>query len=159
MSAVHPRSTSDPPTPWDDHDQYPAMRGHSNGNSQHLPHGPNRQRNGYGVNGEKAVPVPGFGNGMDRKSSVSHGQPLFDMARSPPTATSKSEFDLLNREHEILKCSRHQACPLQVLPPRDLPGRHCMSLLAFDGSDDPASSLQILHEGTVFLCKMPCFNH
>ncbi|KAK6364195.1 hypothetical protein LTS17_012464 [Exophiala oligosperma] len=55
--------------------------------------GQNRARNGFGANGEKAVPVPGYGNGVDRKSSIggSGGASLFDMARSPPNASNKSK--------------------------------------------------------------------
>src|ERR1700761_1738671 len=94
MSAVHPRTSSNPPGPWDEHDSFATMnRTHSSSTSQHTMHGPSRQRNGYGANGEKAVPVPGYSNGADRKSSISHGQPLFDVARSPPATSSKSEFD------------------------------------------------------------------
>ncbi|OAL39704.1 hypothetical protein AYO20_01101 [Fonsecaea nubica] len=100
MSTALPRLTSEPPAAWNEHDQYGTMnRGHSKSTPQHpasMMHGPSRQRNGFGGgNGEKAVPVPGstpFGNGADRKSSVSQGQPLFDMARSPPTTSSKSEY-------------------------------------------------------------------
>ncbi|OQV01047.1 hypothetical protein CLAIMM_06464 [Cladophialophora immunda] len=111
MSSALPRTTSDPPAAWNDHDQYGTMnRGHSKSTSQHpgsMMHGPSRQRNGFGNNGEKAVPVPGssaFGNGTDRKSSVSQGQPLFDMARSPPSTSSK------NTKHVPCKFFRQGAC-------------------------------------------------
>ncbi|KAK5446366.1 hypothetical protein LTS15_009705 [Exophiala xenobiotica] len=52
--------------------------------------GLNRARAGFGANGEKAVPVPGYGNGLDRKSSIGGGTPLFDVARSPPNTSNKS---------------------------------------------------------------------
>jgi hypothetical protein len=70
-------------------------RDHPNGAPQHV-----RQRNGYGVHVEKAVPVPGYGNGLDRKNNHSHGQPLFDLARSPPTASSKSESVIHPKKQE-----------------------------------------------------------
>ena len=99
MSNVHPRTNSNPSAPWEDHEHYATItRAHSNSASQHMMQGPGRQRNGYGANGEKAVPVPGYGNGGDRKNSVSHGQPMFDMARSPPTNSSKSKSIHLGRE-------------------------------------------------------------
>ncbi|KIW89490.1 uncharacterized protein Z519_09646 [Cladophialophora bantiana CBS 173.52] len=111
MSTALPRLTSDPSATWNDHDQYGTMnRGHSKSTSQQpasVTHGPSRQRNGFGANGEKAVPVPGstvFGNGADRKSSISQSQPLFDMARSPPTASGK------NTKHVPCKFFRQGAC-------------------------------------------------
>jgi hypothetical protein len=66
-------------------------------------HGPGRQRNDYGANGENAVPVPGYGNGVDRKSSISHGQPQFDVARSPPTTSNKSESIIFKTGRRMLR--------------------------------------------------------
>ncbi|OCT52843.1 hypothetical protein CLCR_11044 [Cladophialophora carrionii] len=107
MSAVHPRTTSNPPAPWDEHDPYAATRPHSNSASQHMMHGPGRQRNDYGGGGggggENAVPVPGYGNGVDRKSSISHGQPQFDVARSPPTTSNKSELIVSKAGRRLLR--------------------------------------------------------
>ncbi|KAJ9603903.1 hypothetical protein H2200_011425 [Cladophialophora chaetospira] len=97
MSAAHPRATSNPQDPWNDHDQYTITRAHSNSM-----HGSGRQRNGYGAHMDKAVAVPGYGNGTDRKSSVSHGQPMFDLARSPPAGSSKSTIDLPEAATDML---------------------------------------------------------
>lgn len=101
MSTPLPQTSSTPSAAWDDHDQYPTVnRGHSNSTSSQLPlsmmQGQGRQRNGFGANGEKGVPVPGstlYGNGADRKSSLQGTAPLFDVARSPPSNSSKSESD------------------------------------------------------------------
>lgn len=99
MSTAFPRQAANTEGLWNDHDQPPNMnRGHSNSlSSAQMPgstiQGQNRARNGFGANGEKAVPVPGYGNGVDRKSSIggSGGASLFDMARSPPNASNKSK--------------------------------------------------------------------
>ncbi|KIX00709.1 uncharacterized protein Z518_09774 [Rhinocladiella mackenziei CBS 650.93] len=113
MSSALPRSTTTPSATWHDHDQYQSMsRGHSNSASStqlalSMMQPQNRPRNGFGSSGEKAVPVPGstlVGNEVDRKSSLGSGQPLFDMARSPPNASSK------NTKHVPCKFFRQGAC-------------------------------------------------
>ncbi|ETI24815.1 hypothetical protein G647_04185 [Cladophialophora carrionii CBS 160.54] len=111
MSAVHPRTTSNPPAPWDEHDPYAVTRPHSNSASQHMMHGPGRQRNDYGGGGENAVPVPGYGNGVDRKSSISHGQPQFDVARSPPTTSNKNTRHVPCKFFRQGACQAGSACP------------------------------------------------
>ena len=146
MNATHPRATSNPSAPWDEHERYTTIsRAHPN-SASYMMNGPSRQRNGYGANGEKAVPVPGYGNGGDRKNSVPHGQPLFDMARSPPTASNKSESDGKWRRR-TLRSTRHETRPMQVLPPGCLPSRKCMSILPRHRYNGTAGTLQVLYEG------------
>ncbi|KIW61565.1 hypothetical protein PV05_01670 [Exophiala xenobiotica] len=110
MSTASPRPTSNAQETWHGLDQYQNMnRGHSSSlSSAQMPlpmmQGPNRARAGFGANGEKAVPVPGYGNGVDRKSSIGGGTPLFDMARSPPNTSNK------NTKHVPCKFFRQGAC-------------------------------------------------
>ncbi|KAI1610018.1 hypothetical protein EDD37DRAFT_640017 [Exophiala viscosa] len=112
MGSGLPRSNADSQGPWYNHDQYPTMnRGHSSSVSSAMPlsmvQGPNRQRNGFAANGEKAVPVPGsgsYGNGVDRKNSLGGTPSLFDMARSPPNGSNK------NTKHVPCKFFRQGAC-------------------------------------------------
>lgn len=167
MGSALPRSNTDSQGPWYDHDQYPTMnRGHSSSVSSAVPlsmaQGPNRQRNGFASNGEKAVPVPGsasYGNGMDRKNSLGGAPSLFDVARSPPNASNKSEFhppDLWKENAE--NSPRYQTCTLQILPARGLSSRQRLSFLPLSRSDGPSGALQIFYEGITALStpRVPC---
>lgn len=44
--------------------------------------------------------------------------------------------------------TRHETCAVQVLSTGRLPGWKRMPLLPFHGSNQPAGSMQIFHEGT-----------
>lgn len=122
-----------------------------------------RGRNEFGSAGDKAVPVPGssvmYRNGVDRKSSMGgNGTPLFDLARSPPNhAGNKSKSSPGPRPRSQTPAmpsndaSRHETRPMQVLSSRRLSSRLRLSILPFNGSDEPASSLQVFHEGTLHL--------
>lgn len=78
--------------------------------------GPSRARNGFGANGDKAVPVPGsalLGNGADRKSSLGGAAPLFDVARSPPNPSGKSKWCLPSDDRaraETRSDTKHVPC-------------------------------------------------
>lgn len=117
-----------------------------------------RTRNDFGSASDKAVPVPGsavmYRNGVDRKSSIGgNGTPLFDLARSPPNHPSnKSELSPgpLALAVPSTDISRYKACALQVLSSRRLSGRYCLPLLSFNGPHEPASTLQVFHEGIVY---------
>lgn len=71
---------------------------------------------------------------------------MFDLARSPPGGSNKSMFRA-SYMSSSLNLDRYEACSMQVLPTRRMPGWKCLPILTFDRSSNTSGTLQVLLEG------------
>lgn len=110
-----------------------------------------------GRNGAMPMPVAGPqrgpGNGAGPGDMM--GFPPMGMPRSPPK--NKSEYTAFGALRQVAdKRRRHAACPLQVLPCRQLYSRPHVSLFPRYRIDDPSRTVQVLCERRLQVRSQMC---